>query len=91
MTLKTQQRLDLIQKNITTQRLVEVGYPVFMDKTPVRSGNARRHTRRDSTSISADYAYAHRLDQGWSHQSPNGMVRPTVEAVRTYIKNILGR
>jgi hypothetical protein len=32
---------------------------------------------RDTT-IKADYAYAHRLDTGWSSQAPDGMVDPTI-------------
>ena len=56
----------------------ERSYEYFVAKTPVRSGNARRSTRLSDTTIKADYAYAHRLDTGWSAQAPDGMVEPTI-------------
>ena len=90
MALNGSVRLKLIEKNINSQKLVDVGYPVFVKNTPVRSGNARRHTSRMSNEIDAAYPYAKRLDEGWSHQSPAGMVAPTIQAVREYIKKILG-
>ena len=53
-------------------------YDYFVAETPVKSGNARRSTRLRDTTIKADYAYAHRLDTGWSSQAPDGMVDPTI-------------
>lgn len=44
--------------------------------TPIRSGNARRRTTLENQMIQADYAYAQRLDQGWSRQAPRGMTEP---------------
>jgi hypothetical protein len=70
-----------------TQDLAEDAYKYFVAQTPVRSGNARRNTNiasmKDSktglskTTIEGDYAYAQRLDEGYSQQSPNGMTAPT--------------
>jgi hypothetical protein len=62
--------------------LVQRGYEYFRDKTPVRSGNARRNTRRDRDSIVADYMYAERLDQGYSNQAPKGMSDPTIDYIQ---------
>jgi hypothetical protein len=61
-------------------------------KTPIRSGNARRNTKQKSkTSILADYAYADRLDNGWSKQAPNGFTEPTIEEIETQIYRAVGR
>lgn len=57
--------------------LVRDGYEYFVKQTPVRSGNARRNTQLRGTTIDANYAYAQRLDQGYSSQSPKGMTEPT--------------
>jgi hypothetical protein len=62
-------------------------YDYFVAETPIRSGNARRNTRIRNTTIKADYAYAGRLDEGWSSQSPAGMSDPTL----TYIDNLITR
>jgi hypothetical protein len=83
-------RLSMISKEITAQKMTDVGYPVFYRNTPVRTGNARHHTLKSTDEIDALYPYAQRLDQGWSRQSPNGMVKPTMAAVREYIKKTLG-
>lgn len=88
--MKTSKRLDYIKKNITSKKLIEAGYPVFVKSTPIKTGNARRHTLKNDQSITADYPYAKRLDQGYSKQSPNGMVSPAIKAMRDYIKKIIG-
>lgn len=48
----------------------------FVSLTPVRTGNARRHTILKGNAIEANYSYANRLDDGYSRQAPNGMVKP---------------
>jgi len=60
-------------------------YDYFVAETPVRSGNARRNTRLSDTTIKANYAYAGRLDTGWSSQAPDGMVDPTIAYMETLI------
>ena len=64
-------------------------YTYFKKVTPVRSGNARRNTRYSKSKhrITADYAYAARLDDGWSKQAPRGMTEPSVQ----YLIKALGR
>ena len=58
----------------------------FTSKTPIRSGNARKNTDlKNTTTILADYAYADRLDNGWSRQAPNGMTDPTIEFIERKI------
>ena len=90
MTLKAVQRLEYIQKNITAKQLVDVGYPVFYKNTAIDTGNARNHTTKTTSEIDASYPYARRLDNGWSKQFPRGMTKPTLIAIRAYIKKTLG-
>lgn len=90
MTLKCVDRVNKIAKDFDAKKLVDIGFPVFVENTPVRSGNARSHTYKSGAEIDAKYPYAVRLDQGWSRQRPKGMVEPTVKAVRDYIKKTLG-
>ena len=63
-------------------------YRYYKNATPIRSGNARRKTIRPSdTVILSDYAYAGRLDEGWSKQAPNGFT----EASSNHLVNVIGR
>lgn len=58
--------------------------------TPIRSGYARKHTSLEGkNTIKADYPYAKRLDEGYSPQAPNGMVKPTMEYVRKLVRDIV--
>lgn len=88
--MKSVDRLKYIEKSITSKELIDVGYPVFLKNTPIDTGNARRHTTKTTSSIDANYPYAQRLDNGYSKQSPHGMVQPTIDAMRTYINKKLG-
>jgi len=64
------------------KKIPDEAYKVFVKETPVRSGNARRKTKlKGKKEIVADYAYAERLDQGWSKQSPEGMIKPTEDYI----------
>lgn len=67
----------------------KAGYEHFKEITPKRSGNARRKTRQQGTTIKADYPYAVRLDQGWSKQAPKGMVQPTIEFMSKLVNKIM--
>ena len=72
-------------KNITN-----IAYKAFVKNTPVRSGNARRNTRKSGNAIDANYPYAQRLEEGYSRQAPKGMTEPTIEEVRDYVYRTLG-
>ncbi len=65
------------------------GYDHFKQITPIRSGNARRRTRLQGSTIKADYPYAVRLDEGWSKQAPKGMVQPTIEFMSKLVNKIM--
>lgn len=63
----------------------------FKSKTPVDQGNARRNTSTSGLVINADYAYADRLDNGWSKQAPNGMSDPTIDFIEREVNRRVGR
>ena len=64
-------------------------YDIWYQNTPVRSGNARKRTRLVGSTIRAQYAYAERLDDGYSRQSPQGMSTPTYKFVEREVKRIM--
>jgi hypothetical protein len=57
----------------------------FRKITPKDKGYAKRNTTYSDSGIKANYAYAHRLDTGWSKQAPNGMSDPTIEYIEQQI------
>jgi hypothetical protein len=90
MATNIQNRIKQIQKVLDPKNLTNVGYPVFVKNTPIKTGNARNHTFKNVGEINANYPYARRLDHGYSKQSPAGMTAPTIAAIRAYIKKTLG-
>jgi hypothetical protein len=51
--------------------------------TPVRSGNARRNTNLQGNTVTADYAYAQRLEDNYSPQTRGrGIIAPTEQAIQ---------
>lgn len=73
-------------------------YDYFKAETPIRSGNARSNTKKQlggtsvgKSRILADYAYADRLDNGWSSQAPDGMSEPTIRFIEEKIDRALRR
>lgn len=71
--------------------LPQDAYKHFVALTPVDTGNARRSTQISGNTITANYAYAERLDKGWSKQAPRGMVKPTEEYLAKRLKQITGK
>jgi hypothetical protein len=86
--MKTTDRLNMLKTKLTAKALVDVGYPVFLEHTPVLTGNAKKHTSKTSSQINAQYPYAQRLNEGYSRKSPQGMSKPTIEAIRAYIRKV---
>lgn len=77
-----------IQSDDITQALKDIPDGVmtragkyFKKITPRDKGYARRNTTYSESGIKANYAYAHRLDTGWSKQAPDGMSDPTSEYI----------
>jgi len=81
-------QLDKIKKGLDPALMAKLAYPVFVDNTAVRTGNARSRTNLRNTSINANYPYAQRLDEGWSKQRPNGMTKPTAKWFENYVKSL---
>jgi hypothetical protein len=82
-------RLDELEQALDSKKLAQEAYNYFRSITPiapVNGGNARRNTHLVNNEIRADYAYATRLDNGWSRQAPNGMSEPTTKFIQEYIK-----
>ena len=78
-------RIDQLEKALNPNVMAKEAYEYFRDITPVRTGNARNRTRLQRDEIQANYAYAQRLDDGWSRQAPRGMTAPTEKFIRDYI------
>ena len=83
-------RLNKVLETLNTEKITNVAYKEFVKNTPIRSGNARRKTKKIGNEINADYPYAQRLEEGYSNQAPQGMTEPTLKEVRQYIYNKLG-
>ena len=91
---KISDKLNQTLKALNSQQLAAYAYQEFVKKTPVRTGNARKNTSLQGTTINANYSYAEVLDKGrgfrdgqmrGSEQAPRGMTQPTIEALRQYI------
>ena len=65
----------------------------FVSLTPIRTGNARSHTKLSSNkkTIEANYAYADPLDHGHSKQAPQGMTKPFEAWRKQQSKKIFGK
>lgn len=83
---------DIKRKQAQLQALPQQALDEFVDLTPRRSGNARRNTRlRNRDTISANYPYAQRLDEGYSNQAPQGMTRPWERWLANRLRQIFGK
>lgn len=89
----TQNTIPAATRRIQRQlnRLPDEAYDVFRKETPIRTGNARSKTKLRGDTIDANYPYAQRLDDGYSRQSPRGMILPTLEYLRKRLRQIIGR
>jgi hypothetical protein len=92
-------RLDKVLNTLDDKNVTQVAFDKFKDITPVKSGNAKRNTKKGNNTIDANYPYAGILDKGrhntnkgmrGSTQAPEGMSKPTLEHVREYVFNTLG-
>jgi hypothetical protein len=94
--------LNKTLKTLNKTTLANFAYTEFVKNTPVaavKGGNARRKTTLQGTTINANYGYATVLDKGrgfrdgqmrGSEQAPQGMSKPTIEALRRYIYQTSG-
>ncbi len=72
--------------------LVDEALDITKENTPVASGNARNKTIKKGNKIVSNYAYAGRLNEGYSRQAPQGFTKPTIEQLddqaEKYIRKI---
>jgi hypothetical protein len=83
----------LSQQQTALARLPRDALVQFVGLTPIRSGNARSHTylTSNNSKIVGDYAYAQRLDTGWSKQAPAGMTGLFAAWFKRELKKIIGK
>lgn len=79
------------QQQRELERLYAEAYKKFLEETPVASGNARRRTSLRNKTITANYEYASRLDQGYSKQAPDGMTQPVEQWYVEQVEKIFGK
>lgn len=92
MTVKiTRDTITAKLKQVTKDldNLPELAYDEFVKTTPKRTGNARRNTSLRKETITAEYAYAQRLDQGYSKQAPKGMIEPVTQFIEQQLSKTI--
>ena len=67
--------------------LVDEALIITKENTPKASGNARNKTIKKGNKIVSNYAYAGRLNEGYSNQAPDGFTKPTIEQLDDKTKN----
>lgn len=82
---------DIERRQAQLAKLPEQAYQVFRAATPKATGNARKNTRLKGDTIEANYAYATRLDDGYSPKSPQGMTKPTEQFLQKTADKIMKR
>ena len=79
----------------TVRQISQDYFDLVKEKTPVRTGRARRgwrlkKQRELSYSVNNRVPYVGRLDEGYSKQAPRGMTRPAArEVLRTSRRRII--
>lgn len=63
-------------------------FPFLKKKTPIKTGNARRNTKLQNTTIKSNYSYAGDLDDGTSRQAPDGFTEPTIDRLGVIVNNL---
>lgn len=83
-------RFKEIDQAANPQAMAKIAYATWVKYTPVDTGNARARTKLNNTEIHADYAYAQRLDKGWSSQfKGQGMSKPTLAELQKYVQKTI--
>lgn len=78
--------LEDLQKDV-----MKPAHKFLKKETPIDSGNARKKTKLRGDTIKSDYAYAKRLDEGWSNQAPKGFTEPTIKEIDRLIDKEIRR
>jgi hypothetical protein len=80
---------DLAKIKRSLPQIARQGLAEYRRLTPIQSGNARRKTTASGNSIQANYAYAGRLDEGYSKQAPKGMTEPFEHWLEKHVDKIV--
>jgi hypothetical protein len=80
--------LDKIQAKLQKE-LPRKAHKFFRETTPIKTGNARRKTKRRGHVIVANYKYATQLDDGRSKQARHGMSGPTTKFLNKLVKKVI--
>lgn len=67
------------------ETVIDEAYPFLKEKTPIKTGNARRNTVKRKTKIVSNYNYAGELDAGKSRQAPDGFTAPTIDEIQKIV------
>lgn len=85
-------RFKEIEQASNPQAMAQIAYKTWVKFTPIDTGNARANTQLNGTEIHANYAYALRLDRGWSRQfKGQGMSKPTIAELQKYVQKTIGK
>ena len=79
------------QQQLALKRLPKEFYKEIVDNTPIDTGHARKNTQLKGTTIRSNYAYAKRLNEGWSKQAPKGFIEPALEWLQKRVQQIFGK
>jgi hypothetical protein len=84
-------RLKQVLTALNNATVTDVAYKSYVAHTPIRSGNARRKTKKGVNQVVADYPYAQRLQDNASPQTlGKGIAQPTIDDVRAYVFRTTG-
>jgi hypothetical protein len=88
----TKLQLRLKRQQQALEKLPREAVKKFVSLTPKHTGNARNRTNLiNNKTIVANYEYASRLDEGYSKQAPQGMIKPFRQWLKEQLKKITGR
>ena len=86
ITVNVRQALGLFKDmDELAETVIDEAYPFLKEKTPIKTGNARRNTVKRKTKIVSNYNYAGDLDAGKSRQAPDGFTAPTIEQMQKIV------
>ena len=89
--VKNNIKQELAVRKKQLEQLHKDSHQEFVKLTPIDQGNARRRTKLQGNVIMADYAYAQRLDEGYSKQAPKGMTEPFAKWYDKQVARIFGK
>lgn len=89
---RTQDQISPILNNITKEinKFPRRALDKVVKLTPIKTGNARNNTKlRQNRDIVGDYPYSGRLNEGYSRQAPDGIIKPFIPWAETEVLKII--